>query len=430
MNFIRGSKLIYKTLEMKNKKWLLGGILILLLGIGFWYYFKKSEAVKIQLNTVKPIIGDIIESITATGTIQPVDTVAVGTQVSGTINKIYVDFNSQVKKGQLLATLDPSLLRDQSLQIAGTLASAKSNLIFNQTTYSRQSALYKVGAISKADFQSALNQYNAAKAQISAITAQLSAANTNLSYTKIYSPIDGTILSRNVSEGQTVAASFSTPTLFSIAKDLTKMQVRASIDEADIGNVKTGQNVTFTVDAFPDLNFKGKIVEIRLHPTVSANVVNYITIINTENSELKLKPGMTANIAVITSDVPKVMKIPVQAITFKPDSLVANNYKINTPYPSAQKKQWNGQKSAGNKNKPKEQATVWVLEADQSLAMKKIKTGTSSDTELQVISGLSLNDNVITGYKTLTKKSGSAAKSPFLPQRSGGNRPGSGGGPR
>ncbi|MDQ0475581.1 efflux RND transporter periplasmic adaptor subunit [Chryseobacterium sp. MDT2-18] len=415
---------------MKNKKWLLGGILFLLLGIGFWYYFKKSEAVKIQLNTVKPIIGDITETITATGTIQPVDTVAVGTQVSGTINKIYVDFNSQVKKGQLLATLDPSLLRDQSLQIAGTLASAKSNLVFNQTAYNRQAALYKVGAISKADFQSALNQYNAAKAQISAITAQLSAANTNLSYTKIYSPIDGTILSRNVSEGQTVAASFSTPTLFSIAKDLTKMQVRASIDEADIGNVKTGQNVTFTVDAFPDLNFKGKIVEIRLHPTVSANVVNYITIINTENSELKLKPGMTANIAVITSDVPKVMKIPVQAITFKPDSLVAKNYKINTPYPSVKKKQWNGQKPAANKNKSKEEATVWVLAADQSLTMKKIKTGTSNDTDLQVISGLSLNDNVITGYKTLTKKSGSAAKSPFLPQRSGGNRPGSGGGPR
>ncbi|WHF52433.1 efflux RND transporter periplasmic adaptor subunit [Chryseobacterium gotjawalense] len=415
---------------MKNKKWLIGGILILVLGIGLWYYFKKSEAVKIQLNTVKPIIGDITESITATGTIQPVDTVAVGTQVSGTLNKIYVDFNSQVKKGQLLATLDPALLRDQSLQIAGTLASAKSNLVFSQTAYNRQAALYKVGAVSKADFQSALNQYNAAKAQISAITAQLSAANTNLSYTKIYSPIDGTILSRNVSEGQTVAASFSTPTLFSIAKDLTKMQVRASIDEADIGNVKAGQNVTFTVDAFPDLNFKGKIVEIRLHPTVSANVVNYITIINTENSELKLKPGMTANISVITSDLPNVMKIPVQAVTFKPDSLVASTHPINSPYNITQKKQWNGQKPSANKTKPKEEVTVWILEADQSLSMKKIKTGTSSDTELQVISGLSLNDNVITGYKTLSKKSGSAAKSPFLPQRSGGNRPGSGGGPR
>ncbi|MGA9211862.1 efflux RND transporter periplasmic adaptor subunit [Kaistella sp.] len=407
---------------MKNKKWLIWGILIFVLGIGLWYYFKKSDAVKIQLNTVKPEIGDITQSITATGTIQPVDTVAVGTQVSGTLNKIYVDFNSQVKKGQLLATLDPSLLRDQSLQIAGTLASTKSSLAYNETNYIRQQELYKVGAISKADYQSALNQYSAAKALVNSTNAQLAAANTNLSYTKIYSPIDGTILSRNVSEGQTVAASFSTPTLFSIAKDLTKMQVRASIDEADIGNVKQGQQVTFTVDAFPDLNFKGEVTEIRLHPTVSANVVNYITIINTDNSELKLKPGMTANISVITSDIQKIMKIPAQAITFKPDSIVATNYKINSPLPIPQKKQSN---TSLNKN----EASVWVLAADQSISIKKIKTGTSNDTDLQVISGLGLNDNVITGYKTLTKKSSNTAKSPFLPQRSGGKKP-SGGGPR
>lgn len=230
---------------MKNKKWLIWVAAALVLGIGLWYYFKKSESIKIQLTTVKPEIGDITKSITATGTIQPVDTLAVGTQVSGTLNKIYVDFNSLVKKGQLLATLDPSLFENQVGQIAGNLANAKSNLAYNQNNYNRQLQLYKVGAISIANLQVAENQYNAAKAQIITINAQLSAANKNLSYTKIYSPIDGTVLSRNVSEGQTVAASFSAPTLFSIAKDLTKMQVRASIDEADIGNVKSGQKVTY-----------------------------------------------------------------------------------------------------------------------------------------------------------------------------------------
>ncbi|WP_244140805.1 efflux RND transporter periplasmic adaptor subunit [Kaistella flava (ex Peng et al. 2021)] len=416
---------------MKNKKWLIWAAAVLVLGIGLWYYFKKSEAVKIQLTTVKPEMGDITESITATGTIQPVDTVAVGTQVSGTLNKIYVDFNSQVKKGQLLATLEPSLLKDQALQIAGNLANAKSNLAYNQNNYNRQLQLYKVGAISKADLQVAENQNNAARSQIMSINAQLSAANKNLSYTRIYSPIDGTVLSRNVSEGQTVAASFSTPTLFSIAKDLTKMQVRASIDEADIGNVKAGQKVTFTVDAFPDLNFSGEVTEIRLHPTVSANVVNYITIINADNAELKLKPGMTANISVITSDISKVMKIPAQAVNFKPDSLVASNYTINSPYTASQKKQWTGQKSTANKEMPKGEAAVWVLATDQSISRKKIKTGTSNDTDLQVISGLSVNDNVITGYKTLTKKTTGASKSPFLPQRSSGKKPsGGGGGPR
>lgn len=411
---------------MKNKKWLIWAVMALALGIGLWYYFKKSEAIKIELTTVKPEMGEITESITATGTIQPVDTVAVGTQVSGTISRIFVDFNTQVKKGQLLATLDPALLKDQSLQIAGNLSNAKSNLSYNQNNYNRQAQLYKVGAISKADLQVAQNQYNGAKAQIMSINAQLSAANKNLSFTNIYSPIDGTVLSRNVSEGQTVAASFSTPTLFSIAKDLTKMQVRASIDEADIGNVKQGQPVTFTVDAFPDLNFNGEVTEIRLHPTVSANVVNYITIINADNPGLKLKPGMTANISVVTSDISKVMKIPAQAISFKPDSLVASNYTIKSQYTASQKKQWNGKKS--NANMPKDEAAVWVLAADQSVSMKKIKTGTSNDTDLQVTSGLSLNDNVITGYKTLTKKSGGAAKSPFLPQRGGGNK--GGGGPR
>lgn len=425
-------------MNTKNKKWLywvVGGIIV----IGaVWFFFIREKEIKIQLETVKPEMGNISNSITATGTIQPVDTVAVGTQVSGIIKNIYVDFNSTVKKGQLLATLDPDLLQFQSEQIKANLQNAKSNLAYNEININRQSQLYKVGAISKADYDNATNQYNAAKAQVGAVTAQLSTANKNLSLTNIYSPIDGTVLNRNVSEGQTVASSFSTPTLFSIAKDLTKMRVRASVDEADIGNVKVGQKATFTVDAFPDETFDGEVSEVRLHPTVSSNVVNYTTIINADNSSLKLKPGMTANITIYTQVLDNVMKIPVAATSFRPDSLIIRKYKVNSPFANG-KKHEKGQWKKQNNNKggeKKNEAAVWIIAQDSTISRKKIKTGMDNDTEIQVISGLNKNDNIITGYKVLSKKSSvGQTKSPFMPQRRGGgnnnrNSGGGGGGPR
>ncbi|WP_353151033.1 efflux RND transporter periplasmic adaptor subunit [Chryseobacterium sp.] len=423
-------------MKTKNKKWLywvIGGII----AIGaVWYFFIREKEIKIQLETVKPEMGNISNSITATGTVQPVDTVAVGTQVSGIIKNIYVDFNSTVKKGQLLATLDPDLLQFQSEQYKANLQNAKSNLAYNEININRQTQLYKVGAISKADFDNATNQYNAAKAQVGSVTAQLSTANKNLSLTHIYSPIDGTVLNRNVSEGQTVASSFSTPTLFSIAKDLTKMQVRASVDEADIGNVKVGEKATFTVDAFPDETFNGQVSEVRLHPTVSSNVVNYTTIINADNSSLKLKPGMTANITIYTQELENVMKIQTAATSFRPDSLIIQKYKISSPFSNGKKHekgQWKNQNKGDNMNK-KDEAGVWVIAKDSTISRKKIKTGMDNDTEIQVISGLDKNDNIITGYKVLSKKSsGGQAKSPFMPQRRGGgnNRnSGGGGGPR
>ncbi|WET49097.1 efflux RND transporter periplasmic adaptor subunit [Chryseobacterium indologenes] len=419
-------------MKTKNKKWLywiVGGII----AVGtVWFFFIREKEIKIQLETVKPEMGEISNSITATGTIQPVDTVAVGTQVSGIIKNIYVDFNSTVKKGQLLATLDPDLLQFQSEQYKANLQNAKSNLAYNEININRQSQLYKVGAISKADYDVAANQYNMAKAQVGTVTAQLSTANKNLSLTNIYSPIDGTVLNRNVSEGQTVASSFSTPTLFSIAKDLTKMRVRASVDEADIGNVKVGQKATFTVDAFPDETFNGEVAEVRLHPTVSSNVVNYTTIINADNSGLKLKPGMTANITIYTKVLENVMKIPAAATSFRPDSLIIQKYKINSPFSHSkthEKGQWKKQGIKKETDK-KNEAGVWIISKDSIISRKRIKTGMDSDTEIQVISGLDKNDNIITGYKLLSKKSsGGQAKSPFMPQRrSGGNN--KGGGPR
>lgn len=420
-------------MKTKNKKWLywiVGGIIVM---GAVWFFFIREKEIKIQLETEKPEMGEISNSITATGTIQPVDTVAVGTQVSGIIKNIYVDFNSTVKKGQLLATLDPDLLQFQSEQYKANLQNAKSNLAYNEININRQSQLYKVGAISKADFDNATNQYNIAKAQVGSVTAQLSTANKNLSLTNIYSPIDGTVLNRNVSEGQTVASSFSTPTLFSIAKDLTKMRVRASVDEADIGNVQVGQKVTFTVDAFPDETFDGQVSEVRLHPTVSSNVVNYTTIINADNSGLKLKPGMTANITIYTQVLENVMKIPVSATSFRPDSLIVKKYKVNSPFANGKKHekgQWkNHNKGAEKKN----EAAVWVIAKDSTISRKRIKTGMDNDTEIQVVSGLNKNDNIITGYKVLSKKTsgGGQAKSPFMPQRRGGgnnNRNGGGGG--
>src|SRR6185312_714875 len=269
---------------------------IVILGIAAYFFIKKKNANKsVTLITEHLHTGYISNSVTATGTVQPVDTVAVGAQVSGTIQNIYVDFNSTVKKGQLLATLDKSLFTDQVNQDQGNLQNAESNLQYQQQNFNRQTQLYNAGAISKADYETAQSAFNTAAAQVRSSKAVLAAAQRNLSFTNIYSPIDGTVLTRNVSEGQTVASSFNTPTLFSIAKDLKKMQVRAAVDEADIGNVKKGQDVTFTVDAFPDDVFKGSVQEVRLQPAVSANVVTYVTIINANNNDMKLKPGMTAN---------------------------------------------------------------------------------------------------------------------------------------
>ena len=244
---------------MKKNTWIIVIISLIIAAVAVWFFiFRKPDEV-IILETQKVVLGTVSNSITATGTLQPVDTVAVGTQISGTIKNVYVDFNSPVKKGQLLAQLDKSLMDAQVQQFNALLQQAKANVVYQKSNYERQNKLFTVGAISKADLETAIYQYNSGKDNVNSITAQLNTAKKNLSFTDIYSPIDGTVLSRSVSEGQTVAASLSTPTLFSIAKDLTKMQVQASVDEADIGNVKKGQRVIFSVDAFPTDTFSGTV---------------------------------------------------------------------------------------------------------------------------------------------------------------------------
>lgn len=421
---------------MKKLKWIIGIVVIAAIGGATWFWKFREEKATISLNTTKPQYGTIANSVTATGTIQPVDTVAVGSQVSGTINKVYVDFNSTVKKGQLLAQLDKSLLLAQVQQISANLQQAKSNLTYQQSNFERQSKLYDVGAISKAEQETALYQYNAAKDNVNSVAAQLASARRNLSFTDIYSPIDGTVLSRAVSEGQTVASSFSTPTLFSIAKDLTKMQVQASVDEADIGNVATGQRVDFTVDAFPDATFSGTVKEIRLRPSTSANVVTYTTIIDAPNAELKLKPGMTANIVIYTREVDNALLVPASAFSFRPDSALAKLYHIESIQPA----QGHGNhpergaapsspagKDTAQKSSTGKTGFVWVKH-DSTLVRRRVVTGISNETEQQVLSGLSPTDEVVTGYEHAKEKQTTKSEnaSPFMPKRPGGGSRGGG----
>jgi len=422
---------------MKKYKWLLIIATICLVGAFSWYW-KFGEKVKpMVLETEEPHVGFIANSITATGTIQPVDTVSVGTQVSGTLKYIYADFNSKVKRGQLVAELDKSLFQAQVDQVKANLSSAKDQLVYQQSNFNRQSQLYNVGAISKADYETAMYQFNSAKANLESISAQLQSAEKNLSYADIYSPIDGTVLRRNVSTGQTVAASFNTPTLFVVAKDLTKMQVQADVDEADIGNVKKGEEVTFTVDAFPNDNFKGTVQDVRLNPTVSANVVTYTTIVDAPNENMKLKPGMTASITIYTKQVQNAMLISAKALKFKPDSSLLKQYKIvGLSKPPPQHKQQLNTASSGVKahfnadsasmsslqREDVKNAAVWIKQ-DNTIMRRFIKIGLNDDTHVQVIQGLRANDMVIDDEQQTSKQAAldNTVKSPFMPQRPGGN---------
>jgi len=414
---------------MKKSTLIILLVLVALAASATWFFVLRKNEKKIALTTEKPQTGYISQSVTATGTIEPVDTVTVGTQVSGTIKFIYADFNSKVKKGQLIAELDKSLLDAQVNQYKANLEVAKSELTYQDGNFNRQNSLFKVGAISRADYETALNQYNTAKATVGSVQAQLDAADKNLSYASIYSPVDGVVLTRNISIGQTVASSFSTPTLFIIAKDITKMQVQAAVDEADIGNVTIGQRVTFTVDAFPDDLFNGTVEEIRLQPTVSSNVVTYTTIISAPNQDLKLKPGMTANIIIYTREVNNALLISAKALKYIPDSSISGQYEVLLLSPDSLDHSQNSNHanrihnpdSAGKKRVDSlnsKIAFVWLLEGD-SVVQRRIRIGLNDDTHVQVLHGLSAEDNVINGEEDAshTPAASGAQRSPFLPRR-------------
>lgn len=423
-------------------------LILLLAGVAAWYFYFKKEEKPVVLQTERPRYGYISKSVTATGTVQPVDTVAVGSQVSGTIKAIYASYNDRVKKGQLLAELDKSLFLAQVNQFKANLDVAKAALVYQKSTFDRQTLLYNTGAISKAEFENSQNQYSAARAQVESVEAQLAGATKNLDYASIYSPVDGVVMTRNVSVGQTVAASFSTPTLFIIAKDITKMQVQAAVSEADIGDVKVGLRATFTVDAYPDMTFSGTVNQVRLEPVISANVVTYSTIITAPNDDLKLKPGMTANIFIFTKEVDSAMLISAKDLQYKPDVSLTRQYVIlpdtiderevqaearrsNNSNPLAPPRHRHDSSSRRIDSAPQTgtPAFVWIKYGD-SLIEKKITTGLNNDTRVQVLSGLSLDDEVVGGVEVQTAATAGGSggvRSPFMPARRGGNRPSGGG---
>jgi len=390
------------------KKYLIigGVILIAILAFLFW---PKGDKTIMALTTAKVEKGDLTTSVTATGTVEPITLVDVGTQVSGVISKIYVDFNSEVKAGQVIAELDKRMLTSELETAQATLQSRKVELQQQLRTYNRNKELWEKQAISKADWEDIQTTYETAKLAVTSSQAAVFKAETNLGYATIYSTIDGVIVSRAVEEGQTVAASFSTPTLFTIANDLTKMRVIANVDEADIGQVIEGQRVTFTVDAYPNDEFSGKVVQVRLEATTTSNVVTYEVVIDAPNPDLKLKPGLTANVNIYTLEENNVLMIPAKAMRFNPDPEIISQMDGITIEEAAK------DGSQGKK-------TVWVKKGNV-LSPRNIKVGTSDDINIQILDGLSEGEDVVIGVSqqsAMPAPSGSNGEtSPFMPQRPG-----------
>ncbi|MGD0349289.1 MAG: efflux RND transporter periplasmic adaptor subunit [Verrucomicrobiota bacterium] len=286
--------------------------------VGSIWYFRRGHEDAPAYQTVTVTRGDLMQSVTATGQLNPVTNIEVGCQISGTIQTLFVDFNSVVKAGQIIAQIDPRLYQAQVEQAEADLANANANLELQQVEARRSSNLFTNKLISESDYDTAIANLHEAEAMVKIKQASLDNAGANLGYCKIYSPVDGVVLSRSVDVGQTVAASFNTPTLFQIANDLTKMQIDANVSEADIGTVEENQNVKFTVDAFPSRTFTGQVVQIRNWPTNVQNVITYDTIITVANPDLKLRPGMTANATIITAQRSGVLKIPNASLRFRP----------------------------------------------------------------------------------------------------------------
>ncbi len=422
---------------MKKYKILIFSVIgVLAIAAVYWFYFRANNKTVNTYTTAVVARASISKTVTATGTVEPVKQVSVGTQVSGVIKKIYVDYNSIVKKGQLLAELDKTPLLASLASMKADLEAAASAATYQEATYSRIKELFDKQAVSKTDYEAALYQYNNAKANLSKMTSEVNKANTNLGYTMIYSPIDGVVLSRAVDEGQTVAASFSTPTLFTIAQDLTKMQVVANVDEADIGQVKEGQKVTFTVDAYPDDNFSGTIKQIRLLAVTTANVVTYSVVVDAPNPELKLKPGLTASIIAYTQEVDNVLSIPAKALRFKPDSSFMTKMAPVAPTVSQSpvggakaspattvvKHPKTSLKSGDKTDETPVVKTVWVKEGD-SIYPVQVKIGMTDETNVEIISGLKEGQVVIVSMDQVKASAAKtqATSSPFMPKRPSGS---------
>jgi len=396
-----------------KRKWIYTGIAVVVVAVAL-VVLKGNSASKatFAIETSKIEKGNISNSVTATGTLEAITTVEVGTQVSGVIEKLYVDFNSQVKKGQLLAQLDKTPLQAQVDQSQAQVDNAQAELTYQKSTYERTKALYEKQLIAQSDYDLALYNYNKALASLKNAKSVHDKNKINLSYASIYSPIDGIILDRAVDEGQTVAASFNTPTLFTIANDLTQMRVEANVDEVDIGQVIVGQRVEFTVDAYPDRKFDGAVTEVRLQPVVTNNVVTYTVVVNAPNPDKKLMPGMTASITAFTNEKNGIWVVPGKAIRFNPDQKLVVEYLASTgnamTIPSSEKMEMNNQKTDDS------QSFVWV-KRNGGIERKPIKVGETDGINYELVSGLEQTDELVLSLTKQSNKEAKASKSPFMP---------------
>lgn len=350
-------------------------VVIVIVAVAAWAMSGGKKEEDINFKEEKVALKTLQNSVTATGTIEAVTSVTVGTQVSGIVNKLYVDYNSQVKKGQVIAELDKTNLLSELNTAKANLASAQSSLNYQAANMERYKTLYKKGLVSADEYENALLTYRQAKEQVASSKENVQRAQTNLGYATITSPIDGTVISKSVEEGQTVAASFNTPELFTIAKDLTNMQVVANVDEADIGNVKEGDRVTFTVDAYPDDTFEGTVKQVRLEATTTNNVVTYEVVISASNADLKLKPGLTANVTIYTQERSGVLAVANKALRFTPTKeTVGKDMKIV---------------DCKGKNK------VWTLNGN-TLTAHPVTIGQTDGINTEITKGLKQGDKIVT----------------------------------
>lgn len=394
-------------------------LLIVLVSAALILKPNKVDISQIDILTGKAGLGNISTIVESTGTLEAITTVEVGTQVSGIVDKLFVDYNSYVKKGQLLAKIDTTNLAAQLEQSQATLDNAKAELDYQQATFDRMAPLNEKQLISQTDYDQYIYNLNKAKASYNSALASHKKNQINLDYALIYSPIDGVVLNKEVEEGQTVAASFNTPTLFSIANDLTQMQVEADIDEADIGQIKEGQRVEFTVDAYPETIFEGEVTQLRWEPTVTNNVVTYTIIIDAPNPDYKLMPGMTATIQIYVLEKNDILVVPSKALRFNPDQKLLMSYMGKQDKPEIPE----GQTPPDMDNMPEQapentnNATiVWVKEGT-NIHPVPVKIGLNDDINAEILSGIKSGQEVVLSMeqKGANETSAKTGGNPFMP---------------
>jgi HlyD family secretion protein len=428
---------------MKKKYWIILIVVAVAAAAAAWFIFRNNGAVVSAWRTAKVEKGDINITVTASGTLSAVTTVQVGTQVSGTIAKLFVDFNSVVRAGQVIAILDTTYLAAAVADASASLERARIQVEQTRLDYERNKILFEQKVIAQADYDASRFSYETAVSNVRSVKATLDRAKINLHYATITAPISGVVVSRAVDVGQTVAASFNTPTLFTIANDLTKMQLQASIDEADIGKIKVGQQVDFTVDAYDNQTFGGTVSQIRLQPTVTQNVVTYTVIIDVPNPEMKLLPGMTANITVNIENVRDVLKVPSAALRFTPPREYLDKMAAALPDSvKAKSEKWNRQRnvsgpSAGlqsggiegrepgqgiamqqKRNGKRDFGMIWIKEGD-NLRPVRVKTGLSDGSFTEIRGPVNEGEEVVTGMTNSGQATTTQQQNPFAPQQHG-----------